>query len=240
MILGPGSSMINLNKHGEGLSANSAALAIVSTIIGGGIVGLPYAMLLLGFVVGIFTNLVFCFITAMSGLIFLKLRENIPGKPNSLFEIGYMLQGRKSIFLVAGTQIFFSFGLMIIYFIVFGDTAAQVVGGFTNTLLGESWYCSRWFYVVIVAAALAPVCAQKELAELEWLSLLLAGSLVLFVLMSVILLCIPSFPSTAPTFNSLIWPDKRFITIESFCTIMVAYSYQQNVFPVYDSLKTKS
>ena len=140
MIMGPGSIMIHLNEHGEGLSANSAALAIVSTLVGGGIVGLPYAMLLLGLVVGILTNLIFCYITAMSGIIFLKLRENIPGKPNSLFEIGYMLQGRKSIFLVAATQVVFSFGLMMIYFIVFGDTAAQVVGGFTNTLLGEAWY----------------------------------------------------------------------------------------------------
>ena len=91
-----------------------------------------------------------------------------------------------------------------------------------------------------MGAALSPVVAQKELAELEWLSLLLAGSIVIFIVMSLVLLLIPSFPSTAPTFKSLILPDERWVTIESFCTIMVAYSYQFNVFPVYDSLKEQT
>ena len=116
--------LVKTEDQRAGLSANSGALAIVSTIIGGGIVGLPYAMMLLGFIAGIITNLFFCYVTSLSGLCLLKLRDSIPGKPNSLFEIGYMLQGRKSIFFVCVPKLCLSFGMMMIYFIVFGDTAA--------------------------------------------------------------------------------------------------------------------
>jgi amino acid permease len=78
-------------QHGDGLTATGGSLAIVSTIIGGGIVGLPFAMLTLGLVVGILLNISVCYITFLSGILYLSLRELIPGRPNSLYEIGFML-----------------------------------------------------------------------------------------------------------------------------------------------------
>jgi amino acid permease len=78
-------------QHGDGLTATGGSLAIVSTIIGGGIVGLPFAMLTLGLFVGILLNISVCYITFLSGILYLSLRELIPGRPNSLYEIGYML-----------------------------------------------------------------------------------------------------------------------------------------------------
>jgi len=104
------------------LDAFGGGLAIVSTIIGGGIVGLPYAVFLLGLVVGIILNLVICYLTFVSGILYLALRDLIPGKPNSLYEIGFKLQGRKSIFIISGVTFVTSAGLMLIYFITFGET----------------------------------------------------------------------------------------------------------------------
>ena len=73
----------------------------MGTIIGGGIVGLPYAIYLLGLVCGIALNLGVAYLTYISGIIYISLRNLIPGTPNSLYEIGYALEGRKSIFFVA-------------------------------------------------------------------------------------------------------------------------------------------
>jgi len=104
----------------------------VSTIIGGGIVGLPYSMFLLGLVTGISLNILVLIMTVYSGILYLALRELIPGKPNSLYEIGFMLQGRKSIFIIAAVTFVVSSGLMLIYFIVFGQTCAQLVGALAD------------------------------------------------------------------------------------------------------------
>ena len=75
----------------------------------------------------------------------------------------------------------------MIYFIVFGDTAGQLVASFTdNEELDSIWYTSRWFYDIILAALLLPICLKKELAELAWVSYVLFISLALFTLVNFI------------------------------------------------------
>ena len=73
-----------------------------STCIGGGIVGLPYAMYHFGIPVALVMNCITATITCYSAYLYLKTKDLIPDKPESLFEIGYMVMGRRSIFLIAG------------------------------------------------------------------------------------------------------------------------------------------
>ena len=54
---------------------------------------------------------------------YLYVKDVVPENPDSLYEIGYMILGRKSIFILASIFIINAFGLCMIYFIVFGDTA---------------------------------------------------------------------------------------------------------------------
>ena len=107
----------------HGLSINQGALAILSTCVGGGIVGLPLAMFNLGLPLAIFLQVLVMFSTHMSSNMYLYIKDIVPDKPDSLYEIGYMIMGRKSIFILASILIINSFGLCMIYFIVFGDTA---------------------------------------------------------------------------------------------------------------------
>jgi amino acid permease len=53
------------------------SLAILSTIIGGGIVGLPFALYHTGIPVGILMNLVFSALTLYSCVLYIKARELI-------------------------------------------------------------------------------------------------------------------------------------------------------------------
>ena len=53
------------------------SLAIVSTIIGGGIVGLPFSLYHTGIPVGILLNLVFAALTLYSCVLYIKARELI-------------------------------------------------------------------------------------------------------------------------------------------------------------------
>ena len=107
----------------HGLSIKDGVLAILSTCVGGGIVGLPLAMFNLGLPLAIFLQILVMFVTHMSSNMYLYTRDIVPDKPDSIYEIGYMVMGRKSIFILASIFIINSFGLCMIYFIVFGDTA---------------------------------------------------------------------------------------------------------------------
>lgn len=106
----------------HGLTTFTGILAILSTIIGGGIVSLPYSFVSIGLPFGILLNIFGVIVTIFSVDLYLAGKENIPGKPESLYEIGYMVMGRNSIFLVGFIQFINAFFLCILYFIVFGDT----------------------------------------------------------------------------------------------------------------------
>lgn len=78
---------------------------------------------------------------------------------------------------------------MLVYFIVFADTAGQLFANLFNEGVIDKWCYERYFYVLILGVAMTPVILKKELAELEWLSLVLFGSLGLFVILMTWLLC---------------------------------------------------
>lgn len=101
------------------MTVSEASLSAISTIIGGGIVGLPFAFYNLGFIVGLFVEIFFSYLTRMSCEVYLAAKDQIPGKLDSLYEIGYMVTGRSSIFLISIIIAINSFGLMMIYFNIF-------------------------------------------------------------------------------------------------------------------------
>lgn len=129
----------------------------------------------------------------------------------------------------------------MIYFIVFGDTSGQLFGSFGGQELEAVWYSSRYFYVLILGAVLTPVVIKKELAELEWLSIVLFVSIGLFILVNLWELTIdPKFVPIDSTAKEYYSPKVTYQLISSFSIVLVAYSYQQNVFPVYSSLQVKT
>ena len=183
------SSRYSIMAGEHGLTVNQGALAILSTCVGGGIVSLPLAMFNLGLPLAIFLQVLVIGATHLSSYMYLNLRDIVPDRPDSLYEIGYMILGRPSIFVLSSIMIINSFGLCMIYFIVFGDTFVQLVGSFTGEELDEVWYTSRWCYSVPLAVVLLPIVLKKELAELAWISYVLFGSLTLFVVANLVQLC---------------------------------------------------
>ena len=108
------------------MSTRDAALAIISTIIGGGIVGVPFSMMHTGIPVGI---LLHCFVALTCGYschLYIKAKDMTPVPVESLYEMGNCLLGKWSIYLISTIVLASSFGLMMIYFIVFGDVFASI------------------------------------------------------------------------------------------------------------------
>lgn len=108
----------------HGLTTFTGVLAILSTIIGGGIVSIPYSFVSFGIPLAIVANILAVILTIFSCDLYMAAKDIVPDKPSSLYEIGYMVMGRNSIFIVGGVQFLNSFGLMLVYFILFGDTSA--------------------------------------------------------------------------------------------------------------------
>ena len=211
----------------EGLTLFSGILALISTCVGGGIVGLPYAYLGLGIPLAIFLNILVVIATIYGVSLYLGVKDAVPDNPESLFELGFMLVGRKSIFIIGIILIINSLGLCLIYFITFGDTMGQLVASFVDgASLGSDWYCSRYFFVLILAASLVAVVLKKELAELEWISFVLFTALGLFIIMDFVQLVFDNRFEGAKNERNFWVPTMQLDTIGAISVTMVAYSYQ--------------
>lgn len=211
----------------EGLTLFSGILALISTVVGGGIVGVPYAFINLGIPTAIVLNILVVIATIYTVSLYLGIKDAVPGQPESLYEIGYMLIGRKSIFIIGGILFVNSLGACMIYFITFGDTMGQLVATFFDgASLDSEWYCSRYFYVLILAALLTVVVLKKELAELEWISIVLFASLGLFIIMNFIQLVFDKRFFGVSNQKDFWTPTVELESISALSVTMFAYAYQ--------------
>lgn len=96
------SSMRHTALVGEhGLTFFTGVLAIISTIIGGGIVSIPYSFVSFGIPIAVVFNILAAIMTTASVHIYLWAKDAIPDKPQSLYEIGYFVIERPAIFMVS-------------------------------------------------------------------------------------------------------------------------------------------
>jgi amino acid permease len=107
----------------------------------------------------------------------------------------------------------------------------------------HTFYVARYFYVLLLGLVLLAVILKKELAELEILSWILFASIGLFIVINLWQLCIdPNFQAQKTGLTGDIWAPNHGIPrfISAVSVTLVAYSYQCNLFPIYDSLMDKT
>ena len=98
------------------------------------------------------------------------------------------------------------------------------------------WYTKRWFYGVLLALILLPVCLKRELAELAWVSYVLFIALTLFVTLNFTMLVFDGHFEPEGIGTDILMPKLSWGTVSALSVTMLAYSYQQNVFPIYSEL----
>ena len=109
-----------------GLTAFEGSLALLSVIVGGGIVGIPYANYTSGLDFAFSLYLIAPCLAFTSGYLFMTCKLIAPIKIETLYELGYFTMGKCSIYFISFIAIVCNQGFCMIYFIVFGQCAANV------------------------------------------------------------------------------------------------------------------
>ena len=169
----------------KGLSVFEAGLALLSAIVGGGIVGIPFAMIHTGIPLGVALNISVAAAGCYTGSLYLKCKDLSPTYVESMYELGFITMGRASIYIISAIIKLSGIGCIMIYFIVFGEISASLAV-LASDESSDSFFTKRWFYVLILALMMTPFCLKKMLSEMKIVSVLLFASIGLFILLFII------------------------------------------------------
>lgn len=148
-------------------------------------VSLPIAYLRLGVVTTLVLLAYAVARVTSSTYLLLKTKDLIPGKPESFFEMGYILVGRSSIFIMSFTLFSYCTLLCIAYFFLFGGLVSSMIK--LTDINDESFIASNQFSVLLLAVLLLPIIFQKEIHELKIVAWFLFAFLLAFLIIMLVL-----------------------------------------------------
>lgn len=209
-------------------------LTLVSMRIGGGMVGVPYATDILGYVFAVCFQIVYVPLAILACWMLLRTREII--NRSSLSDIGIYCYGPISIYVINFIIALAQLGFPIIFFIVFGDVFGNLI---ERMGAGEdSFWTTRWFTQGFLGVALLYFCIQKDISKLKYngfvILFLCFGFLVLFLLHY-----LTSDPNPEPAADLLDTKiNVKFFT--GFTTLLTSYAFQSSLFTVFAFMKHKT
>lgn len=181
----------------------------------------------------------------LSSNLYLKAREMCPDSPQSMYEQGFVLMGRPSIFLISFLTFVQSFGLIVIFFQIFGGTMAQFM---TNIIWPDvpadeaNFGMTKTCWVLALAVLLLPAVLMKELAELKIVSVTLFLSVIAYVIILTIQLLARGNSLSNLDVDAHYWKPVGFNAefVQSIVIIATAFNFQTNLFPIHSHAIDKS
>lgn len=175
----------NGSDQSAGASLNHIGLNYINSILGSGIVGIPYALHKAGFGLGLFLLISLAFVTDYSLSLLVK-SANLAGV-TSYQDLVHVAFGRPGFYLLTLLQFIYPFIAMISYNVIIGDTVTKVFKRLF-TLSHTNILANRNSIVFIASVFVTlPLSLQKDIAKMSrvsMLSLLLIIYITLFVIMS--------------------------------------------------------
>ena len=176
-------------KNGIG----GTALAIISTIMGGGIVSIPYAYAVAGFVTGFSVQVIVIISIWISCVLYLQTRNIL--RCNTTFgTIANLCLGSASGIILNSLIVAAVFGILALYMILFSEIAISLVESADSE--GDNFLYHKTFFVVILSILMAPIIVRKRIQELKLSTyVLFIGVLSLMVLLTAQLISKGSYAS---------------------------------------------
>lgn len=220
------------------------ALAIISTIMGGGIVSIPYAFAVAGLKVGISVQVVVVLAIFVSCILYLRTRTIL--RCNTQFSIiANECLGSVSGVVLNTLLVFAVFGILALYMILFSKIAISLLT--TSNTPEDSLLFSKAFYIIILSLMISPIVIRKKVQELSFSTyVLFAGVIFLIVLLTSLLIKDGSYNSRvasgeetpASTSVSETTSTSVFESIMDSLNIAVAsQGFVINLFPIYSDMK---
>jgi len=153
-----GDSADEKEKDGRN-GVSGTALAIISTIMGGGIVSIPFAYSVAGIAVGVSVQICVIIAIWISCVLYLQTRTIL--RCNTSFSvIANMCLGPISGIILNLLLVFAVFGIMALYMILFSEIAISLVG---DAYASDHFLCQKTFYVCFLSLLISPIVIRKKI-----------------------------------------------------------------------------
>ncbi|CAG9859656.1 unnamed protein product [Phyllotreta striolata] len=223
--------LINEDENDKSNTLPLASFNFINSIIGSGVIGMPYALHEAGFGFGIALIIFVAFVTDYS-LILMVRSGHISGKFSyqGIMEAAF---GRTGYYLLGFLQFFYPFIAMVSYNIVVGDTVTKVMVRLTG--IGSDSIFAKREMVVLIATLLVtvPLCLYRDVAKLAKVSFF-SLVCIAFILVS-IFIRIGSISDVVPP-HADSWKFINKDIIPAIGIMAFAFMCHHNTFLIYSSI----
>uniref|UniRef100_A0A3Q2R2L3 Putative sodium-coupled neutral amino acid transporter 11 n=1 Tax=Fundulus heteroclitus TaxID=8078 RepID=A0A3Q2R2L3_FUNHE len=227
-----GTALIHMQKPEWRGSMISASFNFINSIIGSGIIGLPYALAQAGLPLGLLLLVLVGFITDYSIVLLIK-GGHLSGS-NSYQSLVQSTFGFPGFFILSALQFLYPFIAMISYNITTGDTLTKVFQRIPG--VGPDHILAERHFVILLSTVMftLPLSLFRNIERLGKVSFL-SMVLTLTILIIVMIRAATLGPQIIPTENA--WAFAKKNAIQAVGVMSFAFICHHNSFLIYNSLE---
>ena len=221
-------------------SVLTSIINLMNTVLGAGILALPFVLLNFGLFFGLLIVIAIYFMTIFSCKLLLN-SKNLCSKAD-YSQIGISTFGYPGQIIIKVIIILNNLGMCISYAIIFGSSVSQILSISTNS---NSFFMSRQFFQIIAAIFILPFMFAKSTEKLKFASFLSIIAIVVFTFITIYNFANKASKGILPTdsINYFIPSSSTFEisnALGCFSTVFLAFTFHFNFFPIYKSLDKKT
>ena len=210
----------------------------MKTVIGAGILSLPFTVSKLGYAFSLIVFLIILTINQFTCILLLK-SKNLAKHSNYTSISYHIFRSRVFQALISICILINNLGICIVELEVFKETVHKILHDFLEgSAVLDEFYTSEIFVVLIFAVLLAPFTLVKKIEKLKFMAFLGVAGISIFVVALVINFFVELSQSNWDVQVELhAFPTDWGNAVAALPNIMLALAYQMNFFPIFKGMR---